>query len=226
MGPPGSEFTRARTREQILRDGGHFERSAMYHAIILEDILDLINLAKSLGQPVPQSWTDAIARMRLWLQTMTYEDGRIALFNDAAFDIAPSFAEVEDYAARIGLPPLPPAEHGLVCLKDSGYFRWKIGPALLVGDVGPVGPDYQPGHGHADTLSFELSLGPDRLIVDSGTSTYDLGPERLRQRSTAAPQYSNNRRTELVRGLGKLPDCAASPDLRIENPRCIDQRHA
>ncbi|MFH0726549.1 MAG: heparinase II/III family protein [Pseudomonadota bacterium] len=30
--------------EQILPDGGHFERSPMHHAMILEDCLDLLNL--------------------------------------------------------------------------------------------------------------------------------------------------------------------------------------
>jgi uncharacterized heparinase superfamily protein len=53
-------------------------------------------------------------------------------------------------------------------------------------DVGKIGPDYLPGHAHADSLSFELSLSGRRVLVDSGTSTYALGPERLRQRSTRA----------------------------------------
>src|SRR6185295_1096925 len=49
-----------------------------------------------------------------------------------------------------------------------------------------VGPSYQPGHAHADTLSFELSLHGRRVLVNSGTSEYGTGPERQRQRSTAA----------------------------------------
>jgi len=182
----GLELMRLQMDEQILPDGGHFERSAMYHAIILEDILDLINLARTMGQPVPAQWTDALPRMRRWLLAMTHDDGCIALFNDAAFDVAPQFAELEAYARRLDLPPAAPLQPGLLPLTDSGYFRWKAGSALLIGDVGALGPDYQPGHGHADTLSFELSIGPDRLIVDSGTSTYAAGMERLRQRSTHA----------------------------------------
>lgn len=42
----------------------------------------------------------------------------------------------------------------------------------LIIDCGPVGPDYQPGHSHCDTLSFELSLKGRRLIVDSGCAHY------------------------------------------------------
>ncbi|WP_227977940.1 heparinase II/III family protein [Arenimonas daejeonensis] len=71
-------------------------------------------------------------------------------------------------------------------LKDSGYARLATGPALLLADVAPVGPDYLPGHAHADSLSFELSLHGRRVLVNGGTSTYQAGSERLRQRGTAA----------------------------------------
>jgi hypothetical protein len=64
--------------------------------------------------------------------------------------------------------------------------RLQAGPALLIADVGEVGPAHLTGHAHADTLSFELSLGRERVLVDSGTSRYGAGPERTRQRSTSA----------------------------------------
>ena len=57
---------------------------------------------------------------------------------------------------------------------------------MLILDAGPVGPDYLPGHAHADTLSYELSLFGRRVIVNSGTSCYGTSPERQRQRGTAA----------------------------------------
>lgn len=98
----------------------------------------------------------------------------------------PPVAELEAYAERVGLPPAPAVGSSLIHLADSGYVRWQAGPLLLFGDVGPVGPDYQPGHAHADTLSFELSAGRERVVVDSGTSTYTIGPTRTWQRSTAA----------------------------------------
>jgi uncharacterized heparinase superfamily protein len=71
--------------------------------------------------------------------------------------------------------------------KASGYVAldWpEAGKALL--DLAPVGPDYQPGHAHADTLSFELSLFGQRVFVNSGTSQYGVDDERDRQRCTAA----------------------------------------
>src|SRR5690606_3552585 len=60
------------------------------------------------------------------------------------------------------------------------------GPVTAFLDLAPVGPDYLPGHAHADTLSFELSVGGERVFVDSGTSTYQAGQVRDFQRSTRA----------------------------------------
>ncbi len=172
--------------EQILADGGHFERSPMYHAIALEDLLDLINLFRAYGKEIPVDWEDAYIQMRAWLLAMTHPDGKIALFNDAAFSIAPTWSVLDAYSARLGLarqdyPPRP-----LTRFPETGYVRLEQGEAVLFLDVAPVGPDYIPGHAHADTLNFELSLFGRRVIVDSGTSTYEKNAERQRQRGTAA----------------------------------------
>jgi uncharacterized heparinase superfamily protein len=213
--------------EQILEDGGHFERSPMYHSIILEDLLDLINLMHYYPDKLVE-WGDiadhqqcctqyqksalygastlieVVNRMIAWLKVMCHPDGQIALFNDAAFGIASQPAALYDYAERLGIhepdrsmteqPPL--LQSSIDCfsfghirlthLKTSGYIRVENGPTTVMLDVAPIGPDYLPGHAHADTLSFELSLGRQRVIVDSGVSQYGEGPERLRQRGTGA----------------------------------------
>jgi len=189
--------------EQILPDGGHFERSPMYHAILLKDLLDLLNLARVYpnGAPTSQTtqWRATAQQMLDWMAVMTHPDGDIAFFNDAALGIAPPLAQLADYAARLGLPaapspptPLPPRERGaqtpsrLTPLPASGYLRLAAGPVVLIIDAAPIGPNYLPGHAHADTLSFELSLHGQRIFVNSGTSCYGTGPERQRQRGTAA----------------------------------------
>jgi uncharacterized heparinase superfamily protein len=180
--------------EQILDDGGHFERSPMYHAIILEDLLDLLNLAYCFKGLFPHGqtaqWQAYAARMRSWLAAMSHPDGRIAFFNDAAFGIAAEPTALEAYAARLGLPASdkPVAGCGLAIerLTASGYFRLSNGPMTAILDCAPIGPDYLPGHAHADTLSFELSLGAERVAVNGGTSVYGTGAERQRQRGTAA----------------------------------------
>jgi uncharacterized heparinase superfamily protein len=179
--------------EQLLPDGGHFERSTMYHALALEDMLDLVNATQcfvsrlSLVQRQQvAAWPQRARALLTWLRVMCHPDGEISLFNDAAFDVAPSVAELDAYMRRVlGELPLP-ASSSLTHLRDSGYIRLAHGPAVALLDVAPVGPDYLPGHAHADTLSFELSVGDQRVLVNSGTSCYGNGNERLRQRGTAA----------------------------------------
>lgn len=180
--------------EQILPDGGHFELSTMYHALAFEDVLDILNVVTCYEGAVPayesellRSWlVQRIPAMRRWLKIMCHPDGEISFFNDAAIGVAPSPTELEEYFARC-FPDVPPLSLKTVeRLSDSGYIRLSYGKAVALLDVARVGPDYLPGHAHADTLSFELSLGAQRVLVNSGTSCYGTGSERRRQRGTAA----------------------------------------
>ncbi len=175
----GLKILSAEIGEQVLSDGGHIERSPMYHELVLEDILDLINLRACYSLEIPD-WSDVASRMLGWLIQMTHPDGEISFFNDAAFGIAPHPAEIRDYAARLAITPSQNP------LGESGYVRLEQGDTVLLFDAAPIGPDYQPGHAHADTLSFELSHRGRRVLVNSGTSTYENNAERRWQRSTPA----------------------------------------
>jgi uncharacterized heparinase superfamily protein len=178
-------------REQVLSDGGHYERSPMYHSAILEDLLDIMQLDHIY--PSAQFAFSRAARFRKtandmlqWLRVMTHPDGQIALFNDAAFDIRPTPSQLFNYAQRFDLNRPDEPKDGVVHLNETGYVRLQRGLAVVICDVAPLGPDHLPGHGHADTLSFEMSLDARRFIVDTGTSTYKPGPQRLAERGTAA----------------------------------------
>jgi uncharacterized heparinase superfamily protein len=176
--------------EQILGDGGHFERSPMYHALAFEDVLDVINLDRAypgvLGAATVEQLVKRAPAMCRWLGLLCHPDGEIALFNDAAIGIAPSPRELETYATRLGLPPATSVDQGFSHLKQSGYIRYSAPDLVVLLDVAPLGPDYLPAHGHADTLSFEVSWFGQRCLVNSGTSLYGNSAERLRQRGTAA----------------------------------------
>lgn len=178
---------------QILEDGGQFERSPMYHALAFEDMLDLINITAAYPDAVPERWRAFVSgwpriagKMGNWLNAMCHPDGEIGFFNDAAIGIAPAPKELKQYAIRLGIDFGAEISGGITALQPSGYVRLSSGLAVALLDVAPIGPDYLPGHAHADTLSFELSLFAQRLIVNSGTSVYGSDAERLRQRGTSA----------------------------------------
>ena len=189
----GLAIYRRQLGEQVLVDGGHFERSPMYHAIILEDLLDVLNIAGCAGLPdtavtaaLIRDWRRISTLMLGWLQVMTHPDGGISFFNDAAFGIAPTTAQLDAYATRLGIElPARPTD-ALINLGPSGYLRATLAEAVCLIDAAPIGPDYLPGHAHADTLSFELSVGDERIIVNGGVSAYGVGPQRQLERSTAA----------------------------------------
>ena len=184
--------------EQVLVDGANFERSTMYHAIFLNDLLDLINISEAYSEKVEKTivdnWREVAEKMLRWLLGMTHPDGKIALFNDAAFGISPEVFDIRNYASRLQVDfenkkcNNDKSSNDLLLehWRESGYIRLTSKNAVALLDVALVGPDYLPGHAHADTLSFEMSLFGQRLIVNGGTSRYGVSPERLRERQTVS----------------------------------------
>jgi uncharacterized heparinase superfamily protein len=159
--------------EQMLADGVHFERSPMYHA---RAVYVLMLLAATREPALVERVAGVLARARAALAHVCHPDGGIALLNDAAFGIAPDPGEL------IGERP----GDGVFALRDAGYYGARAGRHYVICDAAPIGPDYNPGHAHADLLSFELSLAGQRVIVDSGVHGYDADPLRAWCRSTRA----------------------------------------
>ncbi|MET4040506.1 putative heparinase superfamily protein [Bradyrhizobium sp. RT6a] len=182
----GLDLLQREWREQVLSDGGHFELSPMYHAILLEDVLDLVQLSKIYPQELAEAasqWPVLAARMLAWLGEMVHPDGEIAFFNDAALGIARTRGELADYAQSLNVTRSGGEASGRL-LADSGYVRLRSGPWLAIFDAAEVGPSYLPGHAHADTLSLEVSFDDQRLITNSGTSSYAHDAIRDEERST------------------------------------------
>ena len=183
--------------EQFLVDGGHFELSPMYHCVLLWDLCDLIKLARWSGfaelRRREEKLVNTLAAGIRWLRAMTHPDGEISFFNDAVLDEAPVPADIESYAETLGIDvaPLAPTLEGTTWnarpLTASGYAS-VTDPQhhhRAIADIAQIGPDYLPGHGHADILSFELSLFGQRVLVNSGTSHYEARTRDF-ERSTAA----------------------------------------
>ena len=172
--------------EQVLPDGTHYERSASYHAVVLADCLRIAALLRTTGAPVPAPLEAAARRMLAAAGALIRPDGRSHGFNDGGDGLGPRRTELDALASAAGLPPIP-APAGVLSLPDAGFYGFAEpdGTRLLV-DAGPLGPDYQPAHGHCDLLSFELDVAGVSLVVDSGVHGYDGDPFREYARSTRA----------------------------------------
>lgn len=168
--------------EQILPAGGHFERSPMYHSILLEGLLDtslILEWAKK-----GENWVEkTIIKMCKWLETIQTPDGNFPLFNDAAIGISAKPEEIFNNAHRIVKFKKNSKKNsimnvdGLVVM-DAGHFNCFV-------DGASIGPDYNPGHAHADNFTYELFFQKESLIVDTGTPTYDINSLRQYSKSTS-----------------------------------------
>ncbi|HKP75220.1 MAG TPA: heparinase II/III family protein, partial [Longimicrobiaceae bacterium] len=172
--------------EQVLGDGGHFERSPMYHSVALGDFLELLALLDACDVAVPPEARERVARMAAAWVRLSRPDGRPHLFNDAAEDGAADAAWLARLA-ELAIGGMPARPRGSWVLPETGYagYEGADGDRIIV-DCGAPGPRYQPGHAHCDALSFELDLGSRPVVVDSGTSGYDGDPLRAYARSTRA----------------------------------------
>ncbi|MDT8322496.1 MAG: alginate lyase family protein [Bacteroidota bacterium] len=187
----GMKLLERELREQVLDDGCHFERSPMYHVSMTNDVLDMAEAMALAGSTVPEFLAEAVARMTDFLRRMRHPDGEIPFFNDSTRSF---FLRTEEVLAR-GEALCREMEWGAVPTaaatavkprRASGLHTVGTARSWLVFDAGNVGPDYQPGHAHCDTLSYEWSLDGRRFITDTGVYHYRESPERHYSRSTAA----------------------------------------
>ena len=187
----GRDIVLQELREQILPDGGHYELSPMYHSIVLEDLLDLVNLEQARGREVPTVMAQAAGRARAWLAELVDPRGRIPLLNDAAHGIATQPEQLAQYADSLGVVPdgggIKRGQiNGWQWRDLSGYYLLSSPPWRVLFNAAPMAPDHQPGHAHCDMLSILLQYGGQDILCDTGVFEYQEGRRREFCRSTAA----------------------------------------
>ena len=187
----GVRFARELT-EQFLPDGGHYERSPMYHAILTQDLLELTALCARNRSLLSAATTKALAqtteRALAFAVVMQPPDDGVFLFNDAAANIAPGCDALLGFAHRVCGIKMPARSNTVSfhACAESGYYVVRHGGDMVVFDCGEIGPAHQPGHAHCDTLSFELYLDGRRVLTNAGNHDYIAGSVRSHARSTRA----------------------------------------
>jgi len=175
------ELLKAELKEQYLPDGAHFELSVMYHLILLWRQLDLFSFLKA-EDPLRSTLVNSLTTQLGWAASLITPDGRYPHFNDSTNGVAPDWAAVRAYAIALGLNWKAEVTTGM----PSGYRHLKTDRLDLWIDAGAIGPDYIPGHAHADNLTFVLHVDGKPLIVDPSVSTYEKNKRRAWERSTRA----------------------------------------
>jgi len=202
-------------REQILESGLHYERSPMYHALLLENVLDLVNAESSAPGRLPAALAAQLrktaARMLGALAVLTHPDGEIALLGDSAFGIAHPSARLAAYAAALAIARASPPEAGV--LRDAGIARLEAGDLVCIVTASRPWPEHQPGHAHCDALSFELSVRGERVVTDTGVTEYAPGAKRDLSRATrshATVEIDGREQAECwaAHRIGSRPDVA------------------
>lgn len=179
----GEQILNACIEEQILKDGGHIEGSPSYHSQMLWRLMQAIELLRLLEEEnikrLKKLETTA-AQMLGWLQQITFNDGSWPMVNDAALHIAPSTATINEFAKKLEISAIN------IDLNDSGYRMIRGHEFELFFDLGDIQPAFQPGHAHADIGNFCLQVKGKPILVDTGTSTYQLGHRRDEERGSPA----------------------------------------
>jgi len=175
-----TKLLKAELKEQIMEDGAHFELSPMYHQIILFRVLEAIDYLPK-GDSLQPFLQGMASKMLAWLDAITFQSGHIPHFNDSTDGIAFTTAQLAKMASDINLSS--PAAGSLT---HSGYRKLQNKKVELIADIHGISPSYQPGHAHADSLSFVMEVDGKPCVVDMGISTYQISPRRDYERSTKA----------------------------------------
>src|SRR5581483_8860327 len=161
---------------QINPDGGHVERSPTLHLAVLRDLIEIRAVLRGGRVEPPAELQTAIDRMAPFLRYVRHGDGGLALFNDSNEEAAAEIDAVLAASESKGKPPQS-APH-------SGFQRLAAERSLVLVDA--AAPAAIDGHAHAGTLSFEMSVGKERLVVNCGAHAADQSDWRRVQRATAA----------------------------------------
>ncbi|MEC9022398.1 MAG: heparinase II/III family protein [Pseudomonadota bacterium] len=165
-------------KKQLLEDGCSHERNPSQQLNLLKDLIDIRAAYRSKNDLPPPELKSAIESMAPMLRFFRHGDGMLALFNGGT--------EGEDWLIDVVLERAEAPAKPTFSATSAGFERLVASRALVLMDTGkspPPGPDLIA---HAGALSFEFSIGKERLIVNCGAHLGDSRDWRLAQRTTAA----------------------------------------
>ena len=208
------------SERQILPDGGHVERNPMAQMTALRHLIDIRSVLNIASIEVPEALQQAIDRAAPMLRFYRHGDGGFALFNGST-EGEPWLIDVVLTKAESRGKPLTSAPH-------TGFERIAANRTLLIADCGA--PATVGRGAHAGALSFELSVGKQRIVVNCGAYAGRDESWRLAQRATAAHStlVVGDRNSAEIRDdgtVGRTPAAVRAERLESDGNTWIDASH-
>lgn len=170
-------------KKQVLDDGYYFEKSPMYHALVLEVFLDIINIfPKDKHSDLLEELKSITFKMLSFYNSILLPNGKIPLLNDSSSEISLPPKDLINYSQQLSFP----ACERKSSFQDSGIFLYQHKKLFFLTDYGPIGPKHIPAHAHSNIFSFIFSIENQEILVDSGTFEYQAGRMRDYFRSSKA----------------------------------------
>jgi uncharacterized heparinase superfamily protein len=189
----------------VKADGGHVSRSPETMLELLADMAALRQVLIDENVSVPAALQSALDRMYPALRFFLHMDGEPALFNGTGAVAPDRLANVFEQDSTGAATPLR--------LSGSGFERLAMGGTIIIADVGHVPDGDASATPHAGTLSFEMSSGRHRYIVNGGDD--GLMPDEFRKipRQTAAHSTLciNEASSSLFTGHARLTELLGGP---------------
>lgn len=206
----------AELQRQVLPDGGHISRNPRIIVELMLDLLPLRQCFAARGRPYPPGLIEIMQRMLTMLRYLRLGDGRLVRFNGTGVAASAGLATVLAYDDR-PFEALSEAPH-------SRYVRLQKADTVIVMDVGAPPPLEYAGEAYAGCLSFEVSVGPDLLMVNGGAPAPVDAKWRPAARATASHNtlcLAESSSSELVRHKGLEALIGAAP---IKDPENVEYK--
>ncbi len=176
--PQGLRLLEHELDRQSLPDGGQAERNASVQFQLMRDLVEIRFALIATKKPTPDWLQLAIDRTAPMLRFYRHGDGGLALFNGSSEEQA----ELIDNVLALGQATGKPTSRAL----QTGYERIVARRTLMLVDTGTPPPADFAGEAQAGPLSFEMSIGRERLIVNVGAYHGPNSEWRAACRATAA----------------------------------------
>ena len=216
----GLRLLESELARQVLPDGGHVERNPAVLLAVLRTLVTIRATLVAAHEEVPTDLQGAVDRMAPMVRCLRHGDGRLALFNGGGEGQETDIARVLAQTGSRG--------KALLSAPHSGFHRLACGRTLIIADTGRPPPPGADGDACAGTLSFEMSVGRQRIVVNCGTARDAEWRAALRSsaaHSTVVAGDVNSSEVLSPRGLGRRPTVVAVSRREAHGNLLIEASH-